>query len=148
MGTSIDLTQIAVAVVTGIFAIVTPIALLWIQKHMKDEAARDIITLAVKNSLGAIQKAATSEIQQLKPQIPGVPDSLVPGVQYVLDNAGSSLKRVGVTPDLIAQKIEAQIGLANIATNIATTSSTEPTEVVPPLASVPDAPVGALVVKA
>jgi hypothetical protein len=136
---TIDLTGVAVAATGGFFTILGSVLLALINSHLKDKAAREVLTGAVKNSLGAIQQAATSEIQALKPALPGVPASLAPGVQYVLDNAGDEAARLGVTPDVIAQKIEAKIGLANIATNLATTANATP-DVVPPLAPVTEGP--------
>lgn len=134
---TIDLTGVAVAATGGFFSILGIVITVWLQSHMKDQAAAATMASAIKNSLGAIQQAATSEIQQIHPSIPGVPAVLEPGVQYVMDHAGDEMTRLGVTPLAIAQKVEAQIGLANIATNIATTSSTKPEVVVPPLAPVP-----------
>jgi hypothetical protein len=134
---TVDLTGIAVAATGGFFSVLGLVAVAWIQSHMKDQTAAATMTAAIKNSLGAMQQAATSEIQTIHPQIAGVPANLQPGVQYVIDNAGDEMTRLGVTPAAVAQKVEAQIGLANIATNIATTSSTEPAVVVPPLAPVP-----------
>ncbi len=142
---TVDLTGIAVSVVSGVFSILGIVALAWVQSHIKDQAAAATLSTAVTNSLGALQQAATSEIQTVHPQIPGVPASLAPGVQFVLDHAGDEAARLGVTPVAIAQKVEAEIGLNNIATNLATTAADTPA-VVPPLAPVvPMSPATAVV---
>jgi hypothetical protein len=129
---TVDLTGIAVSIVSGIFSILGIVALAWLQSHIKDQAAAATLSTAVQNSLGALQQAATSEIQTLHPSIPGVPANLAPGVQFVLDHAGDEATRLGVTPVAIAQKVEAAVGLANIATNLATTQADIPA-IVPPL---------------
>ena len=138
--TVVDLTGVATAITEGIFATLGVVLSAWITSHIKDETAAATLTTAVQNSLGAIQQAAVSSVQIFRPQIPGVPASLAPGVQYVLDHAGDEATRLGVTPVAIAQKIDAQIGLANIATNLATTSNDTPA-VAPPLAPVTAVPV-------
>lgn len=132
---TIDLTGIAVAATGGIFSTLGIVLLAIIQAKIKNQQARDVLSAAIGNSLGAMQKAATSEIQVLHPQIAGVPDSLAPGVRYVLDQAGSEAESLGVTPASIAAKIEAKLGLQNILTNLATTANATPT-VVAPLAQV------------
>jgi len=134
----IDLTGIAVSIVSGIFSILGIVVSAWIISHMKDQAAAVTVSNAVKNSLGAMQQASVSEIQQIHPQIAGVPTSLAPGVQYVLDNAGDEASRLGLTPTVIASKVEAQIGLKNIDTNIAISGNETPA-IVPPLATTPAA---------
>jgi hypothetical protein len=133
---SIDLTGIAVAITGGVFSTVIAVLPIWLASHMKDKAAATALSAAVQNSLGALQQAATSAITKARPSIPGVPASLAPGVQYVLDHAGDEAARFGLTPVAIAQKIEARIGLANIATNVAVSGSATPT-VVKPLDPVP-----------
>lgn len=136
---TVDATTIVVAIVGGIFSTIMAVALAIINAKIKDKQAAEVISAAVKNSLGALQKAATSEIQTLQPHIPGVPPSLVPAVQYVLDQAPEAAARLGVDSTSIAQKVEAQIGLANIATNLAITANPATPEVVPPLAPTPAA---------
>jgi hypothetical protein len=68
--------------------------------------------------------------------ISGVPASLQPAVQYVLEHAGPEADRLGISPEKIASKVQAQIGLAEIRTNVAVASSSG--AVVPdPLGPVP-----------
>ena len=120
---TVDLTGVAVAATGGFFSVLGIVITAWITSHIKNQAAAVTINNAVKNSLGAIQQAATSEIRALRPQLPGVPDSLAPGVQYVLDQAGPEMERLGITPEKVAAKVEAQIGLANVATNLAVSAN-------------------------
>lgn len=138
MSVTVDLTGIAVAATGGFFSVLGIVIPLWISSHIKDKTAAAVVSTAVKNSLGAVQQAATSELDALRPQLPGVPPALAPGVNYVLDQAGPEATRLGITPVAIAQKIEAQIGLANIATNLAVTASPAPI-VAPPLGPLPAA---------
>jgi hypothetical protein len=133
---TLDLTGIVVAITGGVFSIVATVLPLWLVSHLKDKAAAAVLAATIKNSLGALQQAATSAITITRPSIPNVPMSLAPGVQYVLDHAGDEAARFGLDPVAIAQKVEAQIGLKNIETNIAVASSATPT-VVAPLAAVP-----------
>ena len=82
----VDLTGVAVAAVSGIFSILAIVVPAWLASHIKDQRAAKVVSAAVENSLGAMQQAATSEIQIWHPVIPGVPAALAPGVQYVLGN--------------------------------------------------------------
>jgi hypothetical protein len=125
---TVTLTGIANTVIAGIFGILTPIALFWLQSHMKDQAAAATLGAAIKNSLGTMQQAATSAVSVYAPSvtIKGVSPEMASGIQYVLDNAGTEAARLGITQESIAQKISAQIGLANIATNLATAASPAP----------------------
>jgi hypothetical protein len=135
---TLDLTGLLVAIVGGFFSVATLVVGAWINARMQDTAARQTLNTAVQNSLGAIQQAAAMAIMSGKPQItiPGIPANLAPGVQYVLDHAGDEATRLGVSPALIADKVSAQIGLTQIATNLAIAAS--PTPLVPaPLGPVP-----------
>lgn len=133
----VDLTGVAVAATGGVFSILGIVLSAWLASHVKDQAARVVVAKALDNSLGALQTAATSTLQAEHPtvNIPGVPPDLLPGVQYVLDHAGAEASRLGITPVGIASKIDAKIGLKNIATNLAV-SGNATTAVRPPLAVV------------
>ena len=136
---TVDLTGIAVAFIAAVMPAITAYFLYWLSQHMKDKQAADVIAVAVKNGVGALQIAATSEIQDMHPTvtIPGVPADLTPGVQYVLDQTADELARFPkITPVDIAKKLDAQLGLANIATNLAVTASPAPV-VIAPLDPVP-----------
>jgi hypothetical protein len=126
---TIDLTGIAVSAIAGIFGVVGPVFLYWLQSHMKDKQAADVLEAAVTNSLGAMQQAAEAGVESANPHIlvAGVSPAIGVGVQYVMDHAGDEAGRFGITPASIADKINARVGLASIASNIATAASPAPT---------------------
>lgn len=129
MNDTINLTGLATSVIAGVFSILAIVIPMMIQSHLKDKQAAAVLSNAVKNSLGAIQQAGTSYVTALSPQvnIPGIPVELRTGIQYVLNNAGPEMERLGVTPEGVASKIDAQIGIKNIETNLATAASPLPT---------------------
>lgn len=135
---TVDLTGIATALIAGVFSVLAVVLPLMISSRMKDQQAAAVLGQAVRNSLGAIQQASTSAVRQAAPSIPlrGVPDNVAVGVQYVLDNAGPEALRLGITPQAIAGKIGAQIGLSAIAANVAVAASASP-KVPDPLGPVP-----------
>jgi len=139
MAQSLDLTQLINTVIFGLLSIAGTVFMAWLSSHMKDQQAAAVISNAVKNSIGAIQQAANDSVNAWNPtiRIRGVPDNLAPGVQYVLNHAGEELKRfTDINSVMIAQKIEAQIGLKNVDTNIAVAAS--PIPLVPnPMAKLP-----------
>jgi hypothetical protein len=121
---TIDLTSIINTAIVGVLGIISAVFLAWLQSHMKDQAAALAVSNAVKNSLGAIQQAATSTVIAYHPTVTvPVTPQMAAGVQYVLDNAGDEAARLGITQEKIASKIDAQIGLANIVTNQATAAN-------------------------
>jgi len=121
---TVDLTGIATSVVGGVVTILVAVLTALINSRMKDAQARETLKNAVANSLGAIQQAADTTIARVQPTValPAQAASLAPGVQYVLDHAGDEMKRLGVTPEAVADKIDAQIGLAKIASPAVPTS--------------------------
>lgn len=137
---TLDFTAIAVAAVGSILSIIGAVAVALINKNVKDQGAAQVLNAAVTNSLGALQKAVQGEITAAAPkvQVQVAPEfqRYVPAVQYVIDHAGSEAKRLGITQDAIADKIKARMGLANIAHNLAATSSDTPEKVKPPLSPV------------
>ena len=149
---SVDVTQIILAIISGFFSIVVTVLGAWVtyivNKNIKDKQAALAVSNAVKNSLGKIQQAgqalAEGEVQKLHPHL-NVPEYLAPGVQYVLDHAGSEAERFGLTPESIADKIVAQLGLKNMETNLAITAAATPVTsrmgVTAPVVAGPMAPV-------
>jgi hypothetical protein len=135
----IDLTGIATSVLAFALSLVSAIATGLINKHMTDRAAASTLCRAVENSIGVLQQQGSVAAQILAPHItvPGVPDRLAPAVSYVMTHAGDEMERLGVTPERVAQKVLAQVGLAQIAVNTAVAGSPAPV--------VPD-PIGPLVV--
>lgn len=144
---TIDLTGIATTLIAGVFSILAVVIPMLINARMKDTAAAAALSSAVKNSLGALEQASSSAVVSAKPvvTIPGVSAALAPGVQYVLDHAGEEASRFGVTPEAIADKISAQIGLAKIAAGTAVTLP-PPTPAPPPSSSATVVPIPVKVV--
>lgn len=134
---SVNLTTLLASVITGIFGILAVVIPVWVNKKINDQSAALAINNAVKNSLGALQQAAQGEAVLLNPQvhIPNVAAPLVPAVQYVLDHVGTEMQRLGITPEAVASKVSAQIGLSAIEHNLALTASPA-AEAPPPLAPV------------
>lgn len=132
---TVDLTGIAVSVIGGVFTIIGIVFPVWLQAHMKDQAAAVTVANAVKNSLGAMQQAATRAVTVMNPQarIPGLSNQMQVGLQYALDHAGDEAARLGITPAALADKINAQVGLTEIASNVASASS--PAQTIAPLAA-------------
>lgn len=100
-------------------------------KYMQDAEA---LEHAIEYSLGAIQQTQETAIDILQPHIliPAARANLIPGVQYVLDHAGAQVARRGLTHEMIADRINAAIGLRNIEANIAT-AATNALSKLPPL---------------
>lgn len=120
---SIDLTQIIVTVVGGVFSVLGIILTAMVTKNVKDDRMRQILENALKNSLGTLQQATDDQIKKAHFELPDVPAQLAPGVKYVLDHVPEAVERLGVTPESIAEKIDSRIGLANIQANIAIASA-------------------------
>jgi type II secretory pathway pseudopilin PulG len=136
----VDLTGIACSVIAGAFSLLSVLVPILVNSRMKDRQAAEALSSAIRNSLGALQQATSEAARALHPQVTvrNVPETLQPAVAYVLEHAGPEAERLGVTPEKIASKVQAQIGLAEIKTNVAVASSAVP--VVPdPLGPVPHA---------
>lgn len=138
---TIDLTSIIVAIIGAVGTMIGAAFLAWLQSHIKDKDARDTLDKAFQNAMGAMQQSAASAVTASKPSvtvsIPGISPDLARGVQYVIDNASKQLARLPEnTPEVIADKLSARIGVKNIETNIAAAAS--PAAVIPdPLGPVP-----------
>jgi len=135
-GVTVDLTGIATAAVGGAFSVFGALALAMLQAKIKNKETRDLLDAAVRNSLGKIQQATDAQLDHAAALHPSLPPALAVGVQYVADHAPEALDRFGITPGAVADKIEAQIGLAAIATNLAV-SGNATTAVAAPLEPVP-----------
>lgn len=116
-----DFTPIVVAIVGGVFSVIGIVATAMINSHMKDAQAAATLNAAIGNSLGAVQNALDAGLKShpLQAAIPGISPAMAAGVQYGLDHAGDEAERLGVSPAAIADKIDARLGLAKIATNLA-----------------------------
>jgi hypothetical protein len=131
---AVDLTGIATATIAGIFGILGIVIPMIIQAKIKNKQMADLLTAAVKNSLGKIQQATVEQVRQAEFLHPTLPANLAIGAQYVADHAPEALAHFGITPEAVADKVEAAIGLKEIENNIAVSASAAPV-VVPPLAS-------------
>jgi hypothetical protein len=121
--TAIDLSPYLVALFNFILAVVGAIIAAVINSKMKNQQMRDLLQSALTNSLGKIQVAADADITKAHIQIPNVNPALAVGVKYVLDHAGDAVTHFGITPESIAEAIEARIGVQNIETNKAIAAS-------------------------
>jgi hypothetical protein len=112
VASTIDLTPILLAMLSGLFTIFGII----INKRMKDAKDSDTMRAAVLNSIGAAAQAARGIIVQVGPKIanPGIPENLMPNLQYALDHAGDEFARAGISPIAVASKIVAQQGLLSV----------------------------------
>lgn len=113
MSMSVDVTTILLAVIGGAVTILSAAVPIILSKYVSDKAARDALTTAVQSSLGTIQQAVDSSVKPTS--TPGVRADLEPGVRYVMDHAPDAVKRLKLTPALIAEKISAQQGLRKLA---------------------------------
>ena len=123
-GTVLDLTQVAVTIVSGVFGLLGIYLTYFVTNHVKDQKAADTINAEIKNSLGAIQHAVQTGILTIDPRITvPVSPQIGAGVQHMLDTAGDEMSRLGITQAMIVSKINAALGLANIEHNKAITAS-------------------------
>jgi len=139
----IDLTQIILSIIGGIFSVAMAAVPIVVGRYVKDRQMREVLENAVQNSLGVLQQVASGAVVRTAPAfvLPSRYAALAPAVQYVLDHAGEAVKHFdGMTPEKIAEKIISRAGLKEVQNNIAATSSPTPA-IVPPLA--PTAPVTA-----
>lgn len=133
---TVDLTGIATTAIGGLFAVLGPVLLYIIQAKIKNKQMADLLASTVQNSLGKIQQATEAQVANAAILHPSLPPAIAVGAQYVADHAPEALAHFGITPAAVADKIEAQIGLSNIATNLAVSASPSPV-VAKPLDPVP-----------
>ncbi len=98
----------------------------------------DLLSSAVDSSLGKMQQATDLQLKQAAVLHPTLSPQLAVGVKYVTDHAPEALDHFGITPEAVAEKVEAAIGVKNIETNLAVSSNATP-QVVAPLDPVPAA---------
>lgn len=112
----IDWTPIVLAAASFTFAVLKLVADQQINARVKNQADRDILNKALDNSLGAIQQAAEKGLHAhpLQSDDLHVSGPVAVGVQYVLDHAGDEMKRLEITPEAAADKINARLGLNKI----------------------------------
>lgn len=121
----IDLTGLAASIATSIFAILTVVIRNEINARIKNRFLNDLLETTVENALGKMQQATDKQIAEAVELHPNIENPLIAvGVNYVLNHAQEAVK--GLDTGLVAEKIEAKLGLANIATNLALTQSNLP----------------------
>lgn len=113
-----DLTPIIVSAIGAAGTIISSVAVYIIQRRMKDAQLRDVLSNAVRNSVGILTEFGKYKIETIRPQInlPNVPADIAPSVQYVLDHAKEAVDRFNLSnkPEMIAEKVVAQIGLTKL----------------------------------
>ena len=116
----IDFTQIIISLVGGVFSVASVALVGLINSRMKDKQAADVLSAAVTNSLGAMRQAAEKTVTEISPRVDtfGMGKDMKIGVAYVLDHAGTEAKRFGIGPEAIAEKINARLGNAKLASDI------------------------------
>jgi hypothetical protein len=121
-------------IATGILAIFSA----WLSGYLKDKQADAAIESALKNGLGAMQQAVQSglSIHPLQVQMPWISAAMGAGIQYVVNQVPSELLRRDMSKDQVAEKLDARLGVQNIATNVATAASPGPTP--QPLSPIPN----------
>jgi hypothetical protein len=115
--TVIDWTPIVLILLNGAIGVIGSVFLWFLQSHMKDQAAAATLGSAVKNALGAAQNAVDAGLAShpLQTTLPaGTSPAVAAGVSYVISQAGPEMTRLGITPDAVAAKVAAQIGLSNV----------------------------------
>lgn len=140
----IDLTGIAATLAAGAFSVALTVALALIRAHVKNLFLRDILESALGNSLGKMKQATLAEIGMAATLHPTINNPLVAvGVQYALSHAGEAAAHFGISEAAIADKIEARLGVAEIATNLAVAGSALPAAPAP-LDPLPVFPAGSM----
>lgn len=130
--TAILILVIVVPLVGSLFAVAKILTAYWLKKHLQDQELADQLSNALNNGLGAVQQGINKMIIPANPSITAsVPRRLVPGVQYVINNAEQALERWPMSPEKIAEKIVAKEGLQEIANNLAVSGSADPVAVPP-----------------
>ena len=133
----IDLTQLLLALITGAFSIAALVIPYIINARLKDKQAAEVLSNAVINAIGAMRQAADGSVRALAPKvmIPGLSPDIAVGVSYMLNHAGEEAARFGITPEKLAEKINARIGVEKIAADAGAVLVTPPVPVVPPVTS-------------
>lgn len=135
----VDLTPLALMVLAAVCGVIGRVGLAIIRAKVKNQEMRELLEVAFGNSLGKIQQASAQQIVSAAALHPMVDPRLAVGVQYVADHAGEALDHFGISEESVADKIEARIGVASIATNLAITANAT-TAIAAPLAPVAPTP--------
>lgn len=123
----VDLTGLAASSATLIFAVMSKLALGIIDSHLRHGALRNMLDAAIQGALGKMQQASQADILQARCLHPNIANPLMAvGARFVISHASDAVDHFSLTPDQIAEKIQAQLGLAHIATNLAIAGNDTP----------------------
>jgi hypothetical protein len=131
--------QVASIVVNALTPILIGVITAFINRHVKNQQMATLLSNAVQNSLGIVQQQiARSGDGTLTFDVrdPRLRQAIQNGANYVTQHAGEAKDYFGIDNSAIEQKIEAKLGLAAMATNLAETASPSPI-VAGPLSPVP-----------
>jgi hypothetical protein len=97
----------------------------WLSGHLKDKQAALAVDNALKNGLGAMQQAVQSGLaaHPIQVELPRISAAMGAGIQYVVDQVPAELLRLNISKEQVAEKLDARLGVQNIATNVATAAS-------------------------
>jgi hypothetical protein len=144
----VNMTQIILDLVNNLaFPIVGAFATYLINDKVKNHQLATQLSNAVQNGLGVIQQDATSVIKSANLTIPIQDPRFRKGVQYVLDNAEEAVAHWRISPDKIAQKLEAKIGLAELGPNGSPPDTREQLSLIREMARVPDESKGSVLAR-
>jgi hypothetical protein len=133
---AIDLAPLVQALADLLIPVIGAVATFLINAQVKNRQLAEMLSNAVQNSLGVVQQRTSAAIKGADLTVTVDNTDIQAGVRYVLQNAEEAVRHFKIPTERIAQKIEAKLGLASIATNLATTAS--PTKVIAgPMAPIP-----------
>ena len=136
--TAIDITPLINTIIGLIFTGIIAAFASWQASHQKDKQADQSIDNALKNGLGAMQQAIQKGVSTHPMQIemPWISAAMAAGVQYVVDQVSPEMARRNLSKEQVVKKLDARLGVQNIATNVATASSPAATPM--PLSPIPN----------
>ncbi len=120
----VDLTGVAASLAATAFSVLLTVGYAEIRAHVKNRFMQELLDGVLGAALGKMQQATAEEIADAQALHPDISNPLVAvGVRFAVNHADAAVEHFGLTPDAIAEKLEARIGLAQIATNIAIAGS-------------------------
>jgi hypothetical protein len=122
---SLNMTDIIVSIIGGVFTIIGLGATYLINKTISDANAKVAFNTQLAASLGALQQTAKGIVTEINPTItvPGVRAEYQPAAQYLLDHVGAEIKQLAISGPLLDSHIAAALGNKEIDANIAIASS-------------------------
>ena len=120
----IDLTGIASLIASLAFAVLLRVGYAFIRAHVHNQWLADMLDRELGNALGMMQQATQVEINTASELHPTLNPLTAVGVNFMLKHATEAVQNM--SPDMIADKIDAKVGIASIATNLAVAGSPTP----------------------